>query len=170
MFCCFTGHRPQNLPWGQNEDDGRCLLMKQILINIIEESIEDGFTDFYCGMALGADMYAAEAVLELIDKGENIRLHAAIPCPDQAKGWSHEERQRYESILSRCHSKILVNPFYSNSCMLTRNRFMVDSSDRVIAIWKGTFRGGTSYTIKYAKCLNKQILLINPKDLSVKRL
>lgn len=28
--CCFTGHRPQSLPWGFNENDIRCKKMKKI--------------------------------------------------------------------------------------------------------------------------------------------
>lgn len=29
ITCCFTGHRSQNLPWGFNEQDQRCLQMKE---------------------------------------------------------------------------------------------------------------------------------------------
>ena len=26
--CCFTGHRPDKLPWGTDESDPRCLALK----------------------------------------------------------------------------------------------------------------------------------------------
>ena len=29
--CCFTGHRPDKLPWGEDETDPRCLALKQRL-------------------------------------------------------------------------------------------------------------------------------------------
>ena len=29
--CCFTGHRPMKLPWGMNEEDPRCLRLKEEL-------------------------------------------------------------------------------------------------------------------------------------------
>lgn len=35
--CSFTGHRSQKLPWRFNENDKRCLAMKTILKNHIEE-------------------------------------------------------------------------------------------------------------------------------------
>ena len=28
ITCCFTGHRPQRLPWGDNEADLRCQAVK----------------------------------------------------------------------------------------------------------------------------------------------
>ena len=38
--CAFTGHRPQNLPFGFNEEDDRCIDLKKTLreqiINLIE--------------------------------------------------------------------------------------------------------------------------------------
>lgn len=64
--CAFTGHRPQNLPFGFNEEDERCIDLKKTLreqiINLIEN---EGVTHFISGMAIGVDMYAAEIVLGL---------------------------------------------------------------------------------------------------------
>ena len=38
--CAFTGHRPQHLPFGMNENDDRCVKLKEALkeqiINLIE--------------------------------------------------------------------------------------------------------------------------------------
>ena len=28
--CCFTGHRPDKLPWGSRESDPRCLTLKNL--------------------------------------------------------------------------------------------------------------------------------------------
>ena len=64
--CAFTGHRPQNLPFGFNEEDEHCISLKKVLreqiINLIENK---GVTHFISGMAIGVDMYAAEIVLGL---------------------------------------------------------------------------------------------------------
>ena len=54
--CAFTGHRPQNLPFGFNEEDERCINLKKTLreqiINLIEN---EGITHFISGMAIGVD-------------------------------------------------------------------------------------------------------------------
>ena len=37
--CCFTGHRPDKLPWGENESDPRCLALKR---RLEEEDTQEG--------------------------------------------------------------------------------------------------------------------------------
>ena len=34
--CCFTGHRPDKLPWGAEEDDPRCIKVKQEIAKAVE--------------------------------------------------------------------------------------------------------------------------------------
>ena len=34
--CCFTGHRPEKLPWGWDEGDPRCRRLKEKLRDAVE--------------------------------------------------------------------------------------------------------------------------------------
>ena len=90
--CAFTGHRPQHLPFGMNENDERCIKLKEELkeqiINLIEA---ENVTHFITGMALGVDLYAAEIVLDLKASSSSIRIplmsrgnKAKIPLLNQA--------------------------------------------------------------------------------------
>ena len=167
MYCCFSGHRPQMLPWGDNESDCRCNELKSILCDLIDECIHDGIEEFFCGMARGIDTYAAEIILKKKMLNLSLRLHAALPCPQQPDGWSDKDRARYFSILEGCDSKTVISPMYTDACMLARNRFMVDNSERLIAVWNGSFRGGTAYTVRYAKKTGCEVYLLRPNDLSV---
>ena len=64
--CCFTGHRPQSLPFRLNEKDKRCVALREKLKAKIEQLItEEKVTCFISGMALGIDQICAELVLEL---------------------------------------------------------------------------------------------------------
>ena len=166
MYCCFTGHRPEQLPWKANEDNSRCIELKNVLSLVIDSCIEDGYYNFYCGMARGIDTYAAEIIIEKKKVYKDIMLHAVLPCPDQDVGWIETDRLRYKDLLRQCDSKTLVSPFYTETCMLARNRYMIDNSQRLIAVWNGYFRGGTAYTVRYAKKQEKEIHLIRLKDLS----
>lgn len=33
--CCFTGHRPEKLPWGTDEGDPRCRMLKKKLYDAV---------------------------------------------------------------------------------------------------------------------------------------
>lgn len=48
--------------------------------------------------------------------------------------------------------------------MQKRNEYMTDNSDIVIAVWDGS-KGGTANCVRYAKKLNKEIIVINPKEI-----
>ena len=148
--CCFTGHRPDKLPWGTNELDGRCLRLKARLQKAVEEAYDAGMRHFICGMAKGADLYFAEAVLKLRSTREGVTLEAARPCQSQAYGWPAQEQSRYQAILEQCNYETLVQHTYDRGCMMRRNRYMVDRSALVISVYNGEPKGGTAQTLAYA--------------------
>lgn len=157
--CCFTGHRPLKLPWKYNEDDPRCLEFKQRLADVIYAVYESGVTHFITGMALGCDIYCAEAVLALRNEHPEITLEAAIPYNGQEAKWPERSRRRYRRILIECDSAKLLQENYTPGCMMLRNKYMVDSSSVVIACYNGS-TGGTYNTIKYAMQKNKEVIQI----------
>ena len=55
---------------------------------------------------------------------------------------------------------------YTHGCMQKRNMYMVDSADRVIAVWDGS-GSGTGNTVKYALSSGKPVYRIDPDTLSV---
>lgn len=168
--CAFTGHRPQNLPFGFNEEDERCIDLKKTLreqiINLIEN---EGVTYFISGMAIGVDMYAAEIVLGLKASYPGITLESAIPCESQAAKWSEALRDRYFDIASKCDKETLIQTHYTPDCMDKRNRYMVDHADYIIAVWDGK-PSGTGKTVMYAQSKGKVIIKVNPATLTVDRL
>ena len=76
-----------------------------------------------------------------------------------------QERQRYEEILNRCNYETLVQHTYDRWCMMRRNRYMVDRSARIIAVYDGVPKGGTAQTLTYAmsKGLKTDILTVEEK-------
>lgn len=64
--CCFTGHRPQRLPFNFDEQHPVCVRLKELLRQELVRLItEEKVTGFITGMALGIDQICAELVLEL---------------------------------------------------------------------------------------------------------
>ena len=159
--CCFTGHRPSKLPWKTNERDFRCVKLKNTLYEIAECVYLSGVRHFICGMAEGCDLYFAEELFRLREQHPEITVEAAIPCETQAGAWSEEERNRYFRDVAGCDQETMVNRAYTRTCMVERNRYMVDSSSVLIAVYDGTL-GGTMQTIHYAKKKRLEIILVWP--------
>lgn len=158
---CFTGHRSQKLPWGFNELDPRCVQMKDRVKSEIEKAISLGYKYFISGMALGFDMIVAEIILELKKVYSQIKLICAIPCKNQAKYWSFEQKIRYKKLLKSADIVRYISDDYSPNCMLERNAYMINNSSLIIALYDGT-GGGTAYTLKLAKEKQLNIVIIKP--------
>ena len=163
ITCCFTGHRTTKLPWGDHEEDPRCLRLKAQLLDAVRSAYDDGFRHFICGMAQGCDFYFAEAVLALRAEYPEITLEAAVPCPTQAESWPAAEKARYRRLLSACDYETMVQDHYSPGCMQRRNRYMVDHSALVIAVFDGQ-GGGTRQTLAYALASGIPFIDISPEE------
>ena len=159
---CVTGHRPAKLPWKYKKEGPEYDEYCESLGCYIDDCIRHGYTHFISGMALGVDMDFAETVLDFkAQYGFHISLECAIPCPNQTLKWASTEITRYNKILGKANKITVVNDHYFSTCMLVRNRYMVDHSDTVLAIWNGEESGGTWQTIKYARSKNKKIDIIH---------
>ena len=156
--CCFTGHRPAKLPWRYDESDPRCLRLKDRIRDAVEIAYEQGYRHFLCGMAQGCDLYFCEAVLALRERYPDVTVEAAIPCPTQADSWPESQRERYGRLVAACDYETMVSAVYSSSCMLRRDRYMVDHASLLIAAFDGS-SGGTRYTVEYA--LNRGLSIVD---------
>ncbi len=156
----FTGYRPEKLPFF-GEDDPMCVDLKQRLSKQIGRLINDGADEFYTGMALGVDTWAAESVLEHKKTHPDIKLIAVLPCPEQTDRWTSADKARYKTILGQCDRTMMISPHYDKNCMLRRNRALVELCDVLIAVYDGK-RGGTQYTVNFAKNSGKITIVIPP--------
>ena len=161
--CCFTGHRPEKLPWGADETDPRCAALKRKIRDAVESAYDGGMRHFICGMARGCDFYFAEAVVTLRREKGDVTLEAAIPCAAQSGGWPEADQARWRSLLAQCDLETLVQEQYTKGCMLRRNRYMVDHSALLIAVydWQA---GGTRQTLEYAIARGVPFLDIRPEE------
>ncbi len=162
--CAFTGHRPKKFPWGYNEADTRCAGLKSSLGKEIDKLVKAGYTDFFSGMAEGADTWAALAVLALKKENPALKLHCILPCKGQADRWSASARELYFSILTQADEVVYVSQEYSEGCMLKRNRYLVDHAACLLAVYNNERRGGTAMTVRYAEKLGRRIIVLDPAD------
>ena len=109
-------------------------------------------------MAMGCDLYFCEAVLALRERHPDVTVEAAIPCPTQADAWPPAQRERYDRLVAACDFETMVSGQYTSTCMLRRDRYLVDHASLLIAAFDGT-SGGTRYTVEYA--LNQGLAIVD---------
>ena len=148
------------MSWGW---DSRCLSLKQSLARELEGLYRRGFRHFISGMAQGCDLYFAEAALALREQYPELTVEGAVPCPAQADRWPEHQRRRWRDILARCDLESVMQQHYDRFCMLRRDRYMVDRSAAVLAVFDGT-PGGTQYTLNDAMEKKLEIVLLDPLD------
>lgn len=147
LFCCaLSGHRdlPADFDKNQVYDD-------------LERIIQEGYTTFYCGMALGFDLAALECLIDLKER-YHVRIDACIPFRGQEKKYPQEERERYKKLLAKCDVVHILSDAYYQGCYLARDRFMVDHCDLLYAYCTRK-EGGTAYTVNYADSKGREIRL-----------
>ena len=159
ISCCITGHRPEKLPWGERENDPRCLALKVRIRTELERAYQRGIRHFLTGMARGTDLYFGEEVLALRKQHPDITLEAAVPFIGQADRWRREEKARYQALLNQCDYETVIRHSYDRSCMRQRNRYLVDHASLVLAVYNGK-GGGTLYTMTYAMEQGAEVIIL----------
>jgi len=153
----FTGPRPEklgdiNIGW---------LLLE--LNAEIRRTVLDGFDTFYVGMSRGIDMAAARLVLNMKKEHRNIKLHCALPFEGQQNKWNRQDRKEYDLLLKQADKVETVSMTANTGAYLARNQFMVDRSDRLIAVYDGSSGGGTGFTTAYGEKLGADVVYIDPR-------
>jgi uncharacterized phage-like protein YoqJ len=161
VIIAVTGHRPHKLgeEWdmkGPVSGAVRAELRRLLERRRPERAIS--------GMALGVDMIFAQEVLAL-----GIPLTAAIPFEGQEARWSPGQQIVYRKLLEHPLVEQVVcaagGPEHANHKYHNRNRWLVDHSDVLVAVWDGS-AGGTRHCYLYAREIGRPIVRVRPLDVA----
>lgn len=155
--CCFTGHRVLEYE--------KIASIRKALELEIRWLVSHGITQFYAGGALGFDMLAEQAVVDVRRGNPSVKLHLAIPCRDQSGAFTRREKAEYRRLLELADDSVCLAEHFYNGCMHQRNRYMVDRS-AVCVCWLDRENGGTAYTVEYARKKGLRVinLAVQPPD------
>ena len=163
VSCCFTGYRPEKFGFPFEENCPEYKTFYARLSTAIAKLINDGCTQFYCGMAQGFDIAAGEHVALLKKLRPDIKLIGVVPFKGQEEKWTKKWQDRYFALLKDCDEVITLNDEYTRWSFSQRNRYMVDRSRYCITYFDGK-TGGTESTLKYASKNGRQIINIYDTD------
>lgn len=154
MIVAFTGHRPNKLGGFSLPNPTYIKVCQQIESTLKELKPEKVIS----GMALGVDQWAAYIAFKL-----KIPFIAAVPFLNQESKWPTSSQETYNKLIKLAAETVIVSEgAYSAVKMQTRNEWMIDHCDQVIAVWDGS-NGGTGNCVNYAKSKNKSIIYIDPR-------
>ncbi len=142
--CCFTGHRRLS----KEEALGLRSLLRREIARL---AIGKGVDHFLTGGALGFDTLAAQETLRAKEEFPWLRLTLVLPCRGQEARWPPRDRAVYQTLQRQADDVLFLADTYFEGCMHARNRFLVDHSAYCLCYLRDTARGGTAYTVRYAR-------------------
>lgn len=164
-----SGHRPQTLnkymDYGNTENLEYFFYYDELVRRIID-AIKSGYSYFISGGAVGVDMDFAEVVLKLKSKYPHIKLEIAVPCKNQNVLWREKDKLRYEAIIKNADKVTYISEEYYPGCMQKRNRYLVESADKVLIFWNGESKGGTYNSLSLARKFGKELEIVRIDELN----
>lgn len=150
----FTGHRLYR-------DEARALLPPTL-----ERLYARGFRTFLDGMAVGFDLAAARAVLEMRERHADVQLIAVVPFRGQEHRFPTTWRRLYGEVLDRADAVEILAEAYHRGCYAVRNDFLVDHAQVVVAWYDGS-AGGTRHTVERARVRHREIINLHPRAVTL---
>ncbi len=168
---CFTGHRKIGIDYYDMDNPTfEWMEIKSYLSGVIYTAIKSyKVKTFYSGLAIGVDQLAAQCVDEIRTRRnlDDINLIGVKPFPSQGSRWPKKTKENFYKIVSMCNNVVNVSEDpYAPWKMMVRNKWMVDYSDYVVAVYKRGSKGGTHHCVDYAIDSNKKIFHVNVEDLN----
>lgn len=145
----ITGHRPLGLFGTYDVDD---IVLTNFKKHISNKLLELEPEKIISGMALGTDQIVAEVAVDM-----GVPFIAAVPCNDQDCMWPDESKKKYQKLLSLAKEVVVVSPGPYGyveingkkvNKMHIRDKWIVDNSDELLAVWNGHRQSGTFATIR----------------------
>lgn len=150
MRCvCIIGHR-------KIAEDKLGYVREQLQCEV-EKAIEDGFTTFLCGMADGVDLEFGAIVAAKKKTHPGLFLEAVIPYTGRAE----TENPMFKEVLAQCDGTTVLSREYHPDCYYNRNRYLVEYSQRVIAVFDGNEKSGTAQTMRLAAEAKRDLRVID---------
>lgn len=156
----LTGHRPEKLPQNGDENSPEIQALKRKLHIEIQKAVAVGYQTFITGLNRGVDFWCAEEILKLKEHYPFLKLIAALPCVNQFKLWQKADTQKHLHLLSKTDDIYTVTIDFTPTCIHERNRYMVDQSSRLIAVYDGNPSSDTAHTVNYAKARGLDLRVI----------
>ena len=146
--CSFTGHR--------RIEPSHAKALPELLSRAVNYAYENGCRRFIAGGAVGFDTLAAREVIKFRISHPDVSLILALPCANQEKNWSEQQKDAFAYTLSVADEVIYISEEYTDTCMKERNRYLAEEADLLIA-YVSRYASGAGQTVRMAKSQGVQV-------------
>lgn len=152
-----TGHRPQHLSPGV-----RLWVRTELRRLALKLRNEHGTNTGISGMAIGADLWWADAVVKA-----GLKLWAHVPFPQQSDKWRDEDRAEWERLCRKAWRLKTYGGRYDVKTLHARNDGMITETERLdgaaVAVWDPRkTEGGTASAVRKLTAAGLPIIHVNP--------
>lgn len=113
------------------------------------------------------ELYEDDGLSYNYKNGEFVTRKFVVSADNQHCKWKPAEIAVYKALLKLIDgTRCIYDTYNGRECTLERNRYMIDNSSVVIALFNSK-PSGTKYTIDYAKKQGRNIIIINPENLQI---
>ena len=157
MSIAVTGHRPPKLGGYRNFEGFRAI--RRHMKAFLEED-PYGELELISGGALGIDLRWMQTGILI-----GFPVIAALPFEGYDLRWPEASRKEYQKWLDKCREVGYVcEPGYHPAKMQTRNEWMVDRANSIVAYWNGS-EGGTANCVGYAQSRGIHTTIFDPDEI-----
>ncbi len=152
-ICAFTGHR--------SIIGEHLARLPELLDRAISYAYEQGCRVFISGGATGFDTLAARAVIRFRITHTDVSLVMYLPCVNQSEKWTEVQQNAYNYVLKEANEVKYISEFYTDDCMMMRNKAMAEDADMLIGYISHS-RSGSAQTARMAERLGKTVYNLYP--------
>lgn len=154
MIVAVTGHRPEKFTrWTKK-------LARYALHDALDKiALEHPRMTLLSGGARGVDLWAADWALDC--HGHAVPFQFVLPALGHADRWSREEWVDFDRLHRRARPEtVIVCEKLDGAAYLARNRYLVDHCNLLVAVYDGVSKGGTAYTVEYARRVGRETRMV----------
>ena len=147
--CCFTGHK--------NLTQEQAIEALHLLIKRVNELTIEGYTHFISSFANDIDVLLAQIIGSFRYKNKDLILEAVIPIENKLNSL---DKIKYALMF---YNKVtVIQEQCGPECFQKRNKYMIDNSDVVVALWDEKTSKETYNAVNYARSQGKEIIRMSP--------
>ena len=147
--CCFTGHK--------NLTQEQAIEALHLLIKRVNELTIEGYTHFISSFANDTDVLLAQIIGSFRYKNKNLVLEAVIPIENKLNSLD-----KIKCTLMLYNKVTVIQEQCGPECFQKRNKYMIDNSDVVVALWDEKTSKEAYNAVNYARSQGKEIIRMSP--------